>query len=98
MSGFEADVVLLVGDCEQLTLSDYRNQAYAQADLSMSGEALAYDDPLGDKVMRLAYVAITRAKLCCYWFMEENTAGGNCSPKASECVDNSRPFFEDVLQ
>ncbi|MBD8100426.1 UvrD-helicase domain-containing protein [Pseudomonas fluorescens] len=96
--GLEADVVFLVGDCEQLTLSDYRNQAYVQADLSMNGEALAYDDAQGDEVMRLAYVAITRAKLYCYWFMEENAAGGNGLPKASERVDTSRPFFEDFRQ
>lgn len=96
--GLEADVVFLVGDCEQLTLSDYRNQAYVQADLSMNGEALAYDDAQGDEVMRLAYVAITRAKLYCYWFMEENAAGGNGLPKASERVDTSQPFFEDFRQ
>lgn len=96
--GLEADVVFLVGDCEQLTLSDYCNQAYVQADLSMNGEALAYDDAQGDEVMRLAYVAITRAKLYCYWFMEENAAGGNGLPKASERVDTSRMFFEDFRQ
>lgn len=96
--GLEADVVFLVGDCEQLTLSDYRNQAYVQADLSMNGEKLAYDDAQGDEVMRLAYVAITRAKLYCYWFMEDNATGGNGLPKASERVDTSQPFFEDFRQ
>ncbi|HHN3380499.1 TPA: UvrD-helicase domain-containing protein [Pseudomonas aeruginosa] len=93
--GLEADVVFLVGDCEQKTLSDYRNQAYAQANLGIDGEPRAYDAAQAEEVMRLAYVAITRAKLHCYWFMDPVKAASQGLLKASERIDKSQLYFQD---
>lgn len=93
--GLEADAVFMLGDCEQLTSSDWRNQAYALAKLEMNGEARAYDHAQGEEVMRLAYVAITRAKLHCYWFLDESKGGVKSFPKASERIDNSQAYFSD---
>jgi hypothetical protein len=93
--GLEADVVFLVGDCEQLTSSNWRNQAYAKAKLVMNGEAKAYDFAQGEEVMRLAYVAITRAKIHCYWFLDAPKPGSQGFPKASDRIDKRQPFFLD---
>lgn len=93
--GLEADAVFMLGDCEQLTSSDWRNQAYALAKLEMSGEARAYDLAQGEEVMRLAYVAITRAKLHCYWFLDESKGGAKSFPKASEKIDQRQAYFSD---
>lgn len=93
--GLEADAVFMVGDCEQLTSSDWRNQAYALAKLVMNGEARAYDVAQGEEVMRLAYVAITRAKLHCYWFLDESKGGVKSFPKASERIDERQAYFGD---
>lgn len=93
--GLEADAVFMLGDCEQLTSSDWRNQAYALAKLEMNGEARAYDLAQGEEVMRLAYVAITRAKLHCYWFLDESKGGAKSFPKASEKIDERQPYFRD---
>ncbi|AGZ36376.1 MAG: UvrD-helicase domain-containing protein [Pseudomonas sp.] len=93
--GLEADAVFMLGDCEQLTSSDWRNQAYALAKLEMDGEARAYDLAQGEEVMRLAYVAITRAKLHCYWFLDESKGGVKSFPKASEKIDASQAYFSD---
>ncbi|PTV62595.1 DNA helicase UvrD [Pseudomonas putida] len=93
--GLEADAVILVGDCEQMTSSNWRNQAYAMAKLAAKGQAQAYDFSQGEEVMRLAYVAITRAKVHCYWFLDQPKQGGKGFPKASEKIDNTKPFFSD---
>lgn len=93
--GLEADAVFLVGDCEQLTSSSWRNQAYAMAELVMNGEARAYDFAQGEEVMRLAYVAITRAKTHCYWFLDAAKSGSQGFPKASDRIDKRQPFFLD---
>lgn len=94
--GLEADAVFMLGDCEQLTSSDWRNQAYALAKLEMNGEARAYDLAQAEEVMRLAYVAITRAKLHCYWFLDESKGGAKSFPKASEKIDERQPYFCDL--
>lgn len=91
--GLEADVVFLVGDCEQLTSSNWRNQAYAMAKLVMNGEAKAYDFAQGEEVMRLAYVAITRAKIHCYGFLDAPKPGSQGFPKASDRTDKHQSFF-----
>lgn len=93
--GLEADAVFLVGDCEQLSSSNWRNQAYTMAKLVMNGEAKAYDFAQGEEVMRLAYVAITRAKLHCYWFLDAPKPGGKGFPKASAQIDKRQLFFSD---
>lgn len=93
--GLEADAVFMLGDCEQLTSSDWRNQAYALAKLEMNGESRAYDQAQGEEVMRLAYVAITRAKLHCYWFLDESKGGAKSFPKASEKIDQRQAYFSD---
>lgn len=93
--GLEAEAVFMLGDCEQLTSSDWRNQAYALAKLEMDGEAKAYDLAQGEEVMRLAYVAITRAKLHCYWFLDESKGGVKSFPKASEKIDAGQAYFSD---
>ncbi|WP_217191329.1 UvrD-helicase domain-containing protein [Pseudomonas shirazica] len=93
--GLEADAVFMLGDCEQLTSSDWRNQAYKLAKLEMDGEARAYDLAQGEEVMRLAYVAITRAKLHCYWFLDESKCGVKSFPKASEKIDAGQAYFSD---
>lgn len=94
--GLEADVVFLVGDCEQLSSSNWRNQAYAMAKLVMNGEARAYDFAQGEEVMRLAYVAITRAKIHCYWFLDAPKTGCLGYPKASDRIDKQQPYFRDL--
>ncbi|MDR8364110.1 UvrD-helicase domain-containing protein [Pseudomonas sp. JL3] len=94
--GLEADVVFLVGDCEQLSSSNWRNQAYAMAKLVMNGEARAYDFAQGEEVMRLAYVAITRAKIHCYWFLDAPKTGSLGYPKASDRIDKQQPYFRDL--
>jgi superfamily I DNA/RNA helicase len=94
--GLEADVVFLVGDCEQRTSSNWRNQAYAMAKLVMNDEARAYDFAQGEEVMRLAYVAITRAKIHCYWFLDAPKTGSLGYPKASDRIDKQQPYFRDL--
>ncbi len=96
--GLEADVVFLVGDCEQLTSSNWRNQTYAMAKLVMNGEAKAYDFAQGKEVMRLAYVTITRAKIHCYSFLDAPKPGSQGFPKASDRTDKHQSFFLDQRQ
>lgn len=93
--GLEADAVFLVGDCEQLSSSNWRNQAYALAGLVMNGEARAYDVAQGEEVMRLAYVAITRAKVNCYWFLDPPKPASKGFPRASAKIDKDQAFFID---
>ncbi|MBC3487127.1 UvrD-helicase domain-containing protein [Pseudomonas sp. SWRI50] len=93
--GLEADAVFLVGDCEQLSSSNWRNQAYALAGLVMNGEARAYDFAQGEEVMRLAYVAITRAKVNCYWFLDPPKPASKGFPRASAKIDKDQAFFSD---
>lgn len=84
-----------IGDCEQLSSSNWRNQAYTIAKLVMNGDAKAYDFAQVEEVMRLAYVAITRAKLHCYWFLDAPKPGGKGFPKASAQIDKRQWFFSD---
>ena len=81
--GLEADAVFLVGDCEQLSSSNWRNQAYALAGLVMNGEARAYD------------VALTRAKVNCYWFLDPPKPASKGFPRASAKIDKDQAFFID---
>jgi superfamily I DNA/RNA helicase len=94
--GLQADVVFMVGDCQHVTRSPYKNQLYRLADLSAAGETEGYDKAQRDEALRLAYVGVTRAIRQFYWYVDapgkEGTAG---SAKASDQVDGTRPFFED---
>src|SRR5690606_23281626 len=58
--GLQADAVFMLGDCQHLTSSPYKNQAYRMAGLGRDGDAQAFDTAQKDEVLRLAYVAVTR--------------------------------------
>jgi superfamily I DNA/RNA helicase len=94
--GLQADAVFLLGDCQHLTRSPYKNQVYRLAGLGAAGEAEPYDKAQQDEVLRLAYVAITRAVRHCYWFID--SAGGDAAnvAKASDRIATDRAFFEDL--
>lgn len=94
--GLEADAVFLVGDCAQLSTSPHRNMAYRQANLGAPGDPKPYDSAQGEETLRLAYVAITRAKAHCYWFVDpaQSPKGGLISALAR--VPFKMPFFEDL--
>lgn len=94
--GLEADAVFLVGDCAQMSTSPHRNMAYEQANLGNPGDPEPYDTAQGQETLRLAYVAITRAKQHCYWFVEpaKPAKGGLVSALAE--VQFKKPFFEDL--
>ena len=63
--GLEADHVIIKGDCSYANTSNLKNAIYQQAGLKKS-----YDEAQQDETLRLAYVAITRAKHKAYWFGE----------------------------
>lgn len=94
--GLEADAVFLVGDCAQMSTSPHRNMAYEQAQLGNPGDPTPYDTAQGQETLRLAYVAITRAKRHCYWFVDpaKPSKGGLVSALAR--VPFRQPFFEDL--
>ncbi|MGC1329939.1 3'-5' exonuclease, partial [Pseudomonas sp.] len=94
--GLQADAVFLVGDCQHVTRSPYKNQVYRQAGLGKPGEAQAYDKAQQDETLRLAYVAVTRAVSHCYWYVEAATKDAAALPKASDNVAGDKPFFEDL--
>ncbi|KJK17040.1 UvrD-helicase domain-containing protein [Pseudomonas sp. 2(2015)] len=93
--GLQADAVFMLGDCQHLTHSPYKNQVYRQAGLGRSGDAQAFDNAQKDEVLRLAYVAITRAAKHCYWYVEKPTAEAANLPRASSQVDGRKAFFAD---
>lgn len=93
--GLQADAVFLLGDCQHLTRSPYKNQVYQLAGLGKEGDLEAFDTAQKDEVLRLAYVAITRAVRHCYWFID---AAGNedaSVAKASARIASDKAFFED---
>ncbi|MBD1586417.1 UvrD-helicase domain-containing protein [Pseudomonas typographi] len=91
--GLEADAVFLLGDCQYLGSCAYRNTLYRLAGLA-EPEALApYDDAQGEEALRLAYVAITRARQHCYWFVEPPSDG--TALRASAKVAGSKGVFLD---
>lgn len=95
--GLQADAVFLLGDCQHLTVSPYKNQIYRMAGLGESGDLQPFDTAQKDETLRLAYVAITRAARHCYWYVEKS--GGTehaLMPRASERVAGDKPFFEDM--
>ncbi len=64
----QADVVILIGDPGAGASSSYRNQLYKLAGFSTRGDASPADTVLEGEALRLAYVAISRARQCCHWF------------------------------
>ena len=93
--GLQADVVFLLGDCQHLTSSPYKNQVYRMAGLGKDGDGEAYDNAQKDEVLRLAYVGITRAVSHCYWYVEKPEGQAVNVPRASERVDGKRAYFDD---
>jgi superfamily I DNA/RNA helicase len=93
--GLQADAVFLLGDCQHLTRSPYKNQVYQMAGLGKEGDLEAFDNAQKDEVLRLAYVAITRAVRHCYWFIDATGDDDAAVPRASSRVAGDKPFFED---
>lgn len=93
--GLQADAVFLLGDCQHLTSSPYKNQVYRLAGLGKDGDTEAYDSAQKDEVLRLAYVGITRAVSHCYWYVDSQDGQGVNVPKASDRVAGDKPFFDD---
>ncbi|RMV85777.1 UvrD/REP helicase protein [Pseudomonas amygdali pv. sesami] len=96
--GLQADAVFLLGDCQHLTVSPYKNQVYRLAGLGDASDLQPFDTAQKDEVLRLAYVAITRAARHCYWYIDQGTGGGENAqmPKASDRIAQDKPFFEDL--
>ncbi|MEG5266228.1 UvrD-helicase domain-containing protein [Pseudomonas sp. JDS28PS106] len=96
--GLQADAVFLLGDCQHLTVSPYKNQVYRLAGLGETGDLQPFDSAQKDETLRLAYVAITRAARHCYWYVDKtsNAPEQAAMPKASDRVAGDKPFFEDM--
>ncbi|TMU83076.1 DNA helicase UvrD [Pseudomonas fluorescens] len=93
--GLQADAVFLLGDCQHLTSSPYKNQVYRMAGLGKTGDSEPYDTAQKDEILRLAYVGITRAVSHCYWYVEPQEAQAVNMPRASDRVAKGKPFFVD---
>ncbi|MEN8640174.1 UvrD-helicase domain-containing protein [Pseudomonas sichuanensis] len=94
--GLQADAVFMLGDCQYLTSSPYKNQVYRLAGLGKPGDAQAFDTAQQEEVQRLAYVAVTRAISHCYWHVEKPNGEAANSPRASSQVEGKQAFFEDL--
>lgn len=93
--GLQADAVFLLGDCQHLTSSPYKNQVYRMAGLGKTGDSEPYDSAQKDEILRLAYVGITRAVSHCYWYVEPQESQAVNMPRASDRVAKNKPFFVD---
>lgn len=93
--GLQADTVFLLGDCQYLTRSPYKNQVYRMAGLGEPGDPQAFDTAQQHEVQRLAYVAVTRAIRHCYWFVDPPTGEASVLARASARVDGTQACFED---
>lgn len=94
--GLQADTVFMLGDCQYLTSSPYKNQVYRLAGLGRAGDAQAFDTAQKQEVQRLAYVAMTRAVRHCYWHVEAARGEIAKLPRAAAQVDGRQAFFEDL--
>lgn len=94
--GLQADAVFMLGDCQYLTSSPYKNQVYRQAGLGKAADAQPFDTAQKEEVQRLAYVAVTRAVQHCYWHVEAASGEAAVAPRASARVDGRQAFFEDL--
>ncbi|MCP2086830.1 UNVERIFIED_ORG: ATP-dependent exoDNAse (exonuclease V) beta subunit [Paraburkholderia sediminicola] len=95
-NGLEAHAVFLVGDCVYMKSSLYKNQTYRYAELGDPHDPAPYDTSQKHELLRLAYVAITRAARHCYWFIEPPQGDAASRPKASDHIPRSEPFFFDA--
>ncbi|UVK90921.1 UvrD-helicase domain-containing protein [Pseudomonas sp. B21-051] len=93
--GLQADAVFLLGDCQHLTSSPYKNQVYRMAGLGKAGDSEPYDTAQKDEILRLAYVGITRAVSHCYWYVEPQDTQTVNMPRASDRVAQGKAFFAD---
>jgi len=96
--GLQADAVFLLGDCQHLSSSPYKNQVYRMAGLGKDGDAEPYDSAQKDEILRLAYVGITRAAKHCYWYVDRQEGASGNAPKASDRVPRDKPYFQDLRQ
>ena len=94
--GLQADTVFMLGDCQYLTSSPYKNQVYRLAGLGLAGDVQAFDTAQKQEVQRLAYVAMTRAVRHCYWHVEAARGEIAKLPRAAAQVDGRQAFFEDL--
>lgn len=94
--GLQADAVFMLGDCQYLTSSPYKNQVYRLAGLGRAGDAQPFDTAQKEEVQRLAYVAVTRAIRHCYWHVEPANGEGAGLARASAQVAGRQAFFEDL--
>ncbi|MNQ06228.1 putative ATP-dependent DNA helicase YjcD [compost metagenome] len=93
--GLQADAVFLLGDCQHLTCSPYKNQVYRLAGLGKDGDAEPYDSAQKDEILRLAYVGITRAAKHCHWYVDPQEGSSVNLPRASDRIASGKPFFAD---
>ncbi|WP_282413066.1 UvrD-helicase domain-containing protein [Pseudomonas sp. PS01299] len=93
--GLQADAVFLLGDCQHLTSSPYKNQVYRMAGLGKAGDSEPYDTAQKDEILRLAYVGITRAVSHCYWYVEPQDTQAVNMPRASDRVAQGKAYFVD---
>lgn len=94
--GLQADAVFMLGDCQYLASSPYKNQAYRMAGLGRAGDAQPFDTAQKEEVQRLAYVGVTRAIKHCYWHVEAANGESVGAPRASGQVAGRHAFFEDL--
>lgn len=94
--GLQADAVFMLGDCQYLSSSPYKNQLYCLAGLGRDGDAQPFDTAQKEEVQRLAYVAVTRAVKHCYWYVEPASGEAAKLPRASSLVDGQLPCFDDL--
>ncbi|MGO4004207.1 UvrD-helicase domain-containing protein [Pseudomonas fluorescens] len=94
--GLQADAVFLLGDCQHLTSSPYKNQVYRMAGLGKDGDAEPYDSAQKDEILRLAYVGITRAVKHCHWYVDAQEGTAVNMPRASDRIPAGKPFFADL--
>lgn len=96
--GLQADAVFLLGDCQYLSSSPYKNQVYRQAELGNANDPEPYDTAQKHEILRLAYVAITRAVKYCYWFIDRPGNEEAGQPRASARVNAQQNCFQDLRE
>ncbi|MDU8614183.1 UvrD-helicase domain-containing protein [Pseudomonas syringae pv. actinidiae] len=92
--GLQADAVFLIGDCEVISSSPYKNDLYRQAKMGTVGDPCGFDTSQRHEALRTAYVAITRAIKSCYWYVDRKEAKTKALEKASRYIDESADFWD----